>query len=511
MITLGIDTSLSNVSFAVVKDSQVLAEFNGDIGRNLADRIGEIITNLLKKAEVSVREIDRCGIVVGPGSFTGLRIGIAFAKGLFADSNAKIIAVSSLECALKSSDSSAVFFDARQDEVFFKKNKNEERILFENAVKQIDKSNKIVYSFSGNSSSPIKKLLQNFECVEAETLKNRGAVAAKIAEKSEHLQTIDEIFPNYMQISYAERMRSEECEVIRKILIILFVVVLFCFAQEEIAAEIDSVETQRDVSVDTTEILDTIFENLEIPEEKSKKVSWYFSLSPRVGVDRIQKDYAKFLKERSDSIFRNEFGSGFRQTWFQPASASGISFYLGTGVSAKINANSSVDAGVGYSFNQSRAVYNVENSLDSTEILRMRALLVNNSLWLSTNYKVGFDSSYFHIKGIDIAGFYAGGAFVLSRYFERDTIKVHFEEYQELAENRRRNYDGFGGAGRAGLFAQQKIGRHSLFEYSIGYLFSATTGYEGFWDRKFYWESNKNKHKILSISNSFELSFSLIF
>jgi hypothetical protein len=57
--------------------------------------------------------------------------------------------------------------------------------------------------------------LQNFECFEAETLLNRGAVTAKIAENSTNLQTIDEIFPNYMQISYAEKMRKNEkkCEV----------------------------------------------------------------------------------------------------------------------------------------------------------------------------------------------------------------------------------------------------------------------------------------------------------
>lgn len=208
MITLGIDTSLSSVSFAIVKDSQVLTEFNGDVGRNLTDKIGEIITDLLKKAEVSVREIDRCGIVVGPGSFTGLRIGIAFAKGFFADSSTKICAVSSLECAKKSSNSSVAIFDARQNEVFFVKNRREDRMPFEKAAEQLEKTDRIVYSFSGNSNSPLKKLLHDFECIEAEILMNRGAVAAKNAEKSMSLQTIDEIFPNYMQVSYAERVRS---------------------------------------------------------------------------------------------------------------------------------------------------------------------------------------------------------------------------------------------------------------------------------------------------------------
>lgn len=228
MITLGIDTSLSTVSFAIVKDSKIVAEFNGDIGRNLADNIGEITRDLLEKAKISVKNIDRCGIVVGPGSFTGLRIGIAFAKGLFADTNAEIAAVSSLECAAKTlcgnaqynkTGEIAVFLDARQDEVFFakfEKKENgdfirksaDERVLFDTAIEKCAKNNAVVYSFSGNNNSLIKQVLQKFESFEAETLVGRGAVAAKIAETSENLQTIDEIFPNYMQVSYAERCKK---------------------------------------------------------------------------------------------------------------------------------------------------------------------------------------------------------------------------------------------------------------------------------------------------------------
>ena len=217
MITLGIDTSLSRISLAMSKNTAILAEFNEDVGRGLADKIGEITKNLLQTAGVSAGEIERCGIVVGPGSFTGLRIGIAFAKGFFANSEAKICAVSSLECAAKSSGKSgetAVFFDARQDEVFFAKFKNNERIsederlTFEKALEKCGKNDTIIYSLSGNSNSPIKKILQDFECFEAETLAGRGAVAADIAQKCENLLSIDEIFPNYMQVSYAERMRS---------------------------------------------------------------------------------------------------------------------------------------------------------------------------------------------------------------------------------------------------------------------------------------------------------------
>jgi len=290
-----------------------------------------------------------------------------------------------------------------------------------------------------------------------------------------------------------------------KIMVILLVAFLSIFSQDEIA------------DADTSEILDVNlenFENFEIIEDENKKLSWYFSLSPRVGVDNVKKQYADFLKRRADSLrvlVRRESDGGsrfYRDTWYQPASASGVSFCFETGISTKINAKSAVTVGVGYSFSHMRSVFGIEDWRDSLQVLKISSLLVNNSVWFSTNFKTGFDSSYFNVKGIDVAGFYAGGAFVLSRYFERDTINSQVEKFNE---SRRKNYDGLGASGRVGLFAQKKIGRSSLFEYSIGYLFLVTSGYEDFWNRNYYWENAKKSGEFLTISNALELSFSLIF
>jgi tRNA threonylcarbamoyladenosine biosynthesis protein TsaB len=202
MITLGIDTSMNDVSFAIVNNSQILAEFRGDLGRNLVDRISEIFVDLFQKASIKVSDIERCAIVVGPGSFTGLRIGIAFTKGLFACSNVKIIAFSSLECIARSYErigNICVILDARQGEVFFAGFNNEdgfkriyddERIPLETALEKCTKDSNVIYSVD------VEKIAGN-----------RGAVIAKIAAESQNLMTIDEVFPNYMQLSYAERQK----------------------------------------------------------------------------------------------------------------------------------------------------------------------------------------------------------------------------------------------------------------------------------------------------------------
>ena len=203
MIALGIDTSMPIVSFAVVKDGQLLSHFNEDVGRNLADKISEIIKDVMNRANVKLHEIERCGIVVGPGSFTGLRIGLAFAKGFFAGADTKIASVSSLECIARSSGkvgNISVFSDARQGEVFFAKFSNDggfirlsndERILREEALLKCESDDKIIEISENLSLS-----------------QTCGETAAKIALQSFDLTTVDEVFPNYMQVSYAERCKK---------------------------------------------------------------------------------------------------------------------------------------------------------------------------------------------------------------------------------------------------------------------------------------------------------------
>ncbi|MDR0304341.1 MAG: hypothetical protein LBH98_06190, partial [Chitinispirillales bacterium] len=226
----------------------------------------------------------------------------------------------------------------------------------------------------------------------------------------------------------------------------------------------------------------------------------------------IQKEYSDFLKKRADSLFSTVKKIGelkyIRQNWFQPATASGVSFYFETGVSLNLDSKSSLNIGAGYSFNRMKSIYKIENSFDSIQILKTVSRLSNNSFSLSADYKIGFDSSYFSIKGVDKAGFIGGAAFVLSRYSERDTI---YSEFVQFSNKRYEKYDGLGGSVKTGLFAQKNIGKSSIFEYSIGYMFIAVNGYDGFWQREFYGNNSDNDGKILSISNLFILSFSLIF
>ena len=82
MILLALDTCLGACAGAIVQDGKVLSRIVEPMQRGHQERIATMTAGLLIAAELSFTAIDRIAVTVGPGSFTGLRIGLVFAKGL---------------------------------------------------------------------------------------------------------------------------------------------------------------------------------------------------------------------------------------------------------------------------------------------------------------------------------------------------------------------------------------------------------------------------------------------
>jgi tRNA threonylcarbamoyladenosine biosynthesis protein TsaB len=80
MIVLAIDTSTDGVSVAVSNSKQLLASSHVLSDRRHAEQLAPIIKNVCEQADISMREIDVVGVDIGPGLFTGMRVGIASAK-----------------------------------------------------------------------------------------------------------------------------------------------------------------------------------------------------------------------------------------------------------------------------------------------------------------------------------------------------------------------------------------------------------------------------------------------
>lgn len=120
MISLFIDTSNSDVSIAVCKDDEILASICDSIPNMHSVYVVPYLEKIVNEAGVDFSDIDKIMVVNGPGSFTGIRIGLTVAKILGYCLNKCIIPVSSLKALALSSSGDYIMsiIDARNDNYY---------------------------------------------------------------------------------------------------------------------------------------------------------------------------------------------------------------------------------------------------------------------------------------------------------------------------------------------------------------------------------------------------------
>ena len=97
MISLVIDTSSSYVTVSILKDNTLVHEFKKKIDNDIASKIMSIINMELVESNVDIKDVEKIFVVNGPGSFTGVRIGVTIAKIIAWALNIKVTPISSLE------------------------------------------------------------------------------------------------------------------------------------------------------------------------------------------------------------------------------------------------------------------------------------------------------------------------------------------------------------------------------------------------------------------------------
>ncbi len=100
MHTLAFYTSGPGCALAIVNQTGCLAQIQKDMARGQDAHLPALTDAVLTQAGLSLQDITRFGVVIGPGSFTGIRIGVAFARGLALACNRPCIGVTSLEASL---------------------------------------------------------------------------------------------------------------------------------------------------------------------------------------------------------------------------------------------------------------------------------------------------------------------------------------------------------------------------------------------------------------------------
>lgn len=123
MRTLVIDTALGACTAALCEDGRVLGVRSMIMARGHSERLAGFVRDAMDEAGAAFQTIDRIGVTTGPGSFTGLRVGLAFALGFGQALERPVVGMSTLQALAWSASGGpdgpvAAVIDARRGEVY---------------------------------------------------------------------------------------------------------------------------------------------------------------------------------------------------------------------------------------------------------------------------------------------------------------------------------------------------------------------------------------------------------
>lgn len=223
MKILGIDSSAKSASAAITDNGKVVSNFFINTGLTHSQTLMPMIENVLKCAEVSLNDIDLIAVNKGPGSFTGIRIGVAAAKGLSDTAAIKVCGVSTLESMaynlLPFDCVACCVMDARCSQVYnalFSINNGNVTRITEDAAMSIDELYNQLTKYERNiilvgdgadlCYNAFKDKLDNIR-IASEAYKYQNAIGVCLAASTDVSAFIDgsELVPEYLRLPQAER------------------------------------------------------------------------------------------------------------------------------------------------------------------------------------------------------------------------------------------------------------------------------------------------------------------
>ena len=230
MKILGLDSSGLVASVAIVEDDVLIAEYTVNYKKTHSQTLLPMLDEIAKMTELDLNRIDAIAVAAGPGSFTGLRIGSATAKGLGLALKKPLIAIPTVEgLAYNLYDISGLIcpiMDARRKQVYtgiyrftdhqLKVVEDQMAVPMETVIEKLNQYGEAV-TFLGDGVPVFHELIAEkmtvpYSFAPAHVNKQRAAAVAALGEiyyRQGKTETAMEHVPDYLRVSQAERERAE--------------------------------------------------------------------------------------------------------------------------------------------------------------------------------------------------------------------------------------------------------------------------------------------------------------
>lgn len=219
MLILGFDTSGSTASAALLRDDLLLAQTSLYTKRTHSQIMLPLCREMLKNAEVSVEEIDLFAAANGPGSYTGLRIGLAAVKGMAFALGKPCVGVSTLSglawlmagtqgklCSVIHARQSLYYCAVFESDGTAVSRVTEDAILEETALAELLESYHAPVLLNGDGAERIAALSEQFTAAPPH-LRLQSAVGIALAARELPHQDAVTLAASYLQETQAEKLR----------------------------------------------------------------------------------------------------------------------------------------------------------------------------------------------------------------------------------------------------------------------------------------------------------------
>lgn len=191
MISLFIDTSLADVSIALLKDGKELSSIHNNIPGQHSIYVSKYVEDILKDNNISTDSVDEIIVVNGPGSFTGIRIGVTIAKMFAYLRNIRIVTITSLKARVIGLDNDYILskIDAKHGNYYVGLYDKEYNTEIEEFMKE-EKINELIEKYNPIVVDPskeydIEKIVEYSKKLESQNPHSVNPIYLKLPEAME--------------------------------------------------------------------------------------------------------------------------------------------------------------------------------------------------------------------------------------------------------------------------------------------------------------------------------------